>query len=140
MAVFCKCMRTDCPHPHFGDRADVKEDWKPGEESLSYQVRVSGPDAVVHVYALSGTEVKWLPYRVVMVAVSTLWPVTEYAFPVRQRVAIWAVQEGKKHDPIELHPGQLREIPSWLDDIVLRASPRDVDWPDMKANPHGTNG
>lgn len=116
---------------------NITEQWRPAEMSRREAVHLSGPDAVVYVVGgqrWNGKEVvrPWIKYYVTYVSVITTWPVSD-PDAGRQRVGIMAYREGNRPaDSRELKPGQLREIPDWLQRLVLRASPRDVDYPDMK--------
>lgn len=116
---------------------DIVEKWKNGERSHRWWVEVSGKDCVVYAYGYGpGNILTWTKFHPIGVGVNVRWPIGSYEGTIR--IGIWAKREGKpKMDPIELKPGQLREIPSWLLDIITRAVPRDIDWPDIEPHPEG---
>lgn len=116
---------------------NITEEWRPAEMQRREAVHLSGPDAVVYVVGgqrWDGTKVvrPWTKFHVTYVSVTTRWPVSD-PDAGKRRVGIMAYRDGRKPaDSIELKPGQLREIPDWLSDVALRATPRDVDFEDMK--------
>jgi hypothetical protein len=124
--------------------SDSGEDWKPGEHSLRHQIRITD-ERTVQVYRQATwpeTGPQFVPYVVRFVFVSTTWQVGADEGTQRVRLDAYnpspasrrmqaAVERGYPVS-ISIRPEQLQEIPDWLEDIVLRASPRDIDTPDMK--------
>lgn len=104
--------------------SEIVEDWSAGEKSIRYSVKLSA-GAVVTVPTN-----RYNPdrrYQVDRLTVQTTWTIGQ-PDDIDQAVFLYCRAElaNGRWSPREgmLHLYQLREIPTWLEDIISRATPR----------------
>lgn len=98
----------------------ITESWGPGRRGLDYAVALEGPALVTMRF--NGKE-----YRAVQVRVKTRWVISQEDQEPDQEVWVEIIRaEWVKSGLASVQLRDLLEVPAWLEDIITRASPRDV--------------
>ena len=117
----------------------MKEKWieRISHETCS-RIRIDGDDATVEgLRSVTIDGPKWDTYVVVLVAVRTTW--IDGSSEGKQQISLmlrkldWPRDWAASRHTTEF----LREIPTWLYDLITRASPRDIEVPDAKPSSWG---
>lgn len=115
----------------------MNESWEAQEHQLWNMIRfdrdaAQPPPTVEGLWSTSKGVPEWRTYEVVLVSVRTTWVAGSDSGS--QRVSLTLRRMGKSNHKSFLRGlGFLREIPPWLFDLITRASPRDVDTPELEA-------
>jgi hypothetical protein len=118
---------------------EIKETWEFQQNRRDVVVLLSGAE----VEAFNGNEhpsgkILWRRYQVSAVGIHLRWPVGSDEGTIRVSLQCWGGDSKiPRYRAIFKNPGSLREIPAWLLDLVTRATPRDIDYPDIE--PYSAN-
>lgn len=98
----------------------ITENWGPGRRGLDHTVALEGPAMVTMRFNRK-------EYRAVQVRVKTRWVIGQEDQEPDQNVWVEIIRaDWVKSGLASVRTQDLLEVPDWLEDIITRASPRDV--------------